>query len=134
MILVDTSVLTNFLKGNETGAVFAFRQILKQDIPFGITFVIYQETLQGAKTERDFSLLKNYLSSQRFFHPVAPVESYAEAARIYFLCRKKGITIRSTIDCLIAQICIEHDLDLLHDDCDFDAMAEVVGLKCVTAS
>ena len=98
MILVDTSVLIDFFKGNETGA-----------------------------------LLKNYLSSQRFFHPIDPVESYAEAARIYFLCRKKGITIRSTIDCLIAQICIEHELDLLHDDRDFDAMAEIVGLKCVTA-
>jgi predicted nucleic acid-binding protein len=58
-----------------------------------------------------------------------PVESFARAARIYFDCKKKGITIRSTIDCLIAQTALEHDLFLLHNDTDFDAMASVIRLK-----
>jgi predicted nucleic acid-binding protein len=44
-------------------------------------------------------------------------------------CRKKGITIRSTIDCLIAQTALENDLILLHEDYDFDLMAKVIPLK-----
>jgi predicted nucleic acid-binding protein len=56
-------------------------------------------------------------------------ESYASAAKIYFKCRKKGITISSTIDCLIAQSAIENNLFLLHNDSDFDRISKVVGLK-----
>ncbi len=47
----------------------------------------------------------------------------------YFSCRKKGITVRSTIHCLIAQIVLEHDLFLLHNDMDFEYMAPVIGLN-----
>ena len=70
-----------------------------------------------------------YLSSQQFYHLKDPVSFFAEAARIYLECRKKGITIRSTIDCLIAQTALEHDLFLLHNDTDFDNMAGVIPLK-----
>ena len=57
------------------------------------------------------------------------IESYASAARIYTNCRKKGTTVRSTIECLIAVTAPEHDLLLLHNDSDFDAIARVVSLK-----
>ncbi len=49
--------------------------------------------------------------------------------KIYFLCRKKGLTIGSAIDCLIAQTAIENNLFLLHNDTDFDRIAKVVDLK-----
>ena len=71
------------------------------------------------------------VSGQQLFHPKDPVESYAQAARIYFACCRKGITVRSTIDCLIAQIALEHDLFLLHNDSDFIAMATVIGLRLI---
>lgn len=128
MILVDTSVLIDLFKGDENEAVVSLRDIIRQQRPFGITSVIYQEVLQGAKTKKEFISLKEYLSTQRFFHPKDPLASYAEAANIFFSCRRKGVTIRSTIDCLIAQIAIEHELLLLHNDKDFTAMASVVGL------
>jgi predicted nucleic acid-binding protein len=51
---------------------------------------------------------------------------FASAARIYSRCRKAGFTIRSTIDCLIAQIAIEQELPLLHSDRDFDQIAAIV--------
>jgi hypothetical protein len=57
------------------------------------------------------------------------VKTYEDAARIYFYCRKKGITIRSTIDCLIAQIALDQNLLLLHNDKDFDAIAPIVKLR-----
>jgi len=56
-------------------------------------------------------------------------ESYASAAKIYFRCRKKGVTINSTIDCLIAQTAIENNSYLLQNDSDFDNIARVADLK-----
>ena len=129
MILVDTSVLIDFFKGIKNPAEVKFKSILEQDIPFGITSLIYQEVLQGAKSEKEYAGLKKYLSSQRFFHPQDPIETFAKAAGIYFRCRKKGITVRSTVDCMIAQIAIESELLLLHNDRDFEAMAAVAALK-----
>jgi hypothetical protein len=59
----------------------------------------------------------------------ASVNITQSAARIYFGCRKKGITINSTVDCLIARTAIENDLALLHNDADFDRMRRVAPLK-----
>ncbi len=129
MILVDTSVLIDLFKGNNNQPVADLRQIIKQQMPFGISSVIYQEILQGVKTEKEYVSLKQYLSTQRFFHPKDPLDSYAAAAEIFYTCRRSGVTIRSTIDCLIAQIAIEHNLLLLHNDKDFTAMGTVVDLQ-----
>jgi predicted nucleic acid-binding protein len=129
VILVDTSVLIDFFKGVHHQKIQAFRTILQRGIPFGINSFIYQEVLQGAKTEKEYTLLKRYLEVQRFYHPKDPISSFEKAARIYFDCRRKGLTIRSTIDCIVAQIAIEHDLFLLHNDSDFDAIAKLVPLK-----
>lgn len=129
MILVDTSVFIDFFRGNQSPTVSYFDIILRRAIPFGITSFTYQEILQGAKSETEFEDLQKYLSTQRFYYPKHPVNSYAEAARIYFLCRQKGMTVRSTIDCLIAQIAMESDLILLHSDGDFELIAKVVPLK-----
>ena len=129
MILVDTSVLIDLFKGASNGPANRMREVLGHNIPFGITSVIYQEVLQGAKSEKEYNLLRDYLSSQRFFHPQDAVKTYEDAARIYFSCRKKGVTIRSTIVCLIAQIALEQDLALLHNDRDFDAMAPIIKLR-----
>jgi len=129
MILVDTSVLIDIFKGVVNGPANQMREVLVHDIPFGITSVIYQEVLQGAKSEQEYARLKEYLSCQRFFHPRDTVKTYEDAARIYFHCRKRGVTIRSTIDCLIAQIALEQNLPVLHNDKDFDAMAPVINLR-----
>lgn len=133
MILVDTSVLIDFFKGVNNDPSLCLQKIIKQQIPFGITSAIYQELLQGAKNKKEYKLLDEYLSCQRFFHPVDPVASYGKAAMIYFLCRKKGVTVRSTIDCLIAQISIEQDLMLLHNDKDFVNISSIINLKLYKA-
>jgi predicted nucleic acid-binding protein len=129
MILVDTSVLIDLFKGDENKAVRCFRDIIQQQIPFGITSVIYQEVLQGANTKKEYALLDKYLRCQHFLHPKDLIKTYAHAAQIYFMCRKKGVTVRSTIDCLIACIAIESDFFLLHHDKDFLHMASVADLK-----
>ena len=129
MILVDTSVLIHFFKGVDSESSRRFRMVLQRGIPFGINSLIFQEVLQGAGSEKEYLTLKKYLETQRFYHLREPIESFAKAAKIYLDCRKKGITIRSTIDCLIAQTALENDLLLLHEDSDFDLMAKVIPLK-----
>ncbi len=129
MILVDTSVLIDFFKGTKTETVEKLEWVLRKGIPFGINSFIFQEVLQGAASEKEYTLLDSYLRTQRFYNLKDAIESYAGAARIYMSCRKRGITVRSTIDCLIAETALEHDLLLLHNDSDFAAIARVVPLK-----
>lgn len=129
MVLVDTSVLIDFLRGRDNKAVARFQQILDNSISFGISPLTYLEVLQGTRTEKDFTTVREYLETHRFFGLRDEKESYAAAARIYFDCRKKGITINSTVDCLIAQTAIENDLALLHNDADFERIRKVAPLK-----
>ncbi len=129
MILVDTSVLIDFFRGTKNKESRKLESILQMKIPFGINSFIFQEILQGADSEKEYHLLKNYLATQKFYNPKNSIESFAKAARIYMDCRKKGITIRSTIDCIIAVTALEHDLFLLHNDNDYALMRKVVPLK-----
>ncbi len=129
MILVDTSVLIDFFCKNENTSAQKFKEVLKREIPFGITAQILQEVLQGAKTQNDYEKLKAYLETQIFYHPQDPIGSYAQAAQLYRQCKQQGVTPRSTIDCLIVQIAIEHNLALLHSDKDFTSMAKIIDLK-----
>lgn len=132
MILVDTSVWIDYLRGSKTRAIQTLDQMMHDEMPFAITGIVYQEILQGADSDKSYSRLTEYFGTQRFLHPIDPVESHALAAEIYMRCRHAGVTIRSTIDCLIAQIAIEHGVGLLHDDRDFLQMASVVSeLKLV---
>jgi predicted nucleic acid-binding protein len=123
---VDTSVWIDYLAGRETGATARFTRILDRGEAVGLTGVVYQEVVQGVSSQREFEQTSEYLGSQTFYHPRDPIDTYREAARIYFRCRRAGMTIRSSVDCLVARISIEHGLMLLHDDRDFERMAEVV--------
>jgi predicted nucleic acid-binding protein len=126
MILVDSSVLIDYFKGNENKSVEKFINVIDRNIPFGINNYIYQELLQGAASEKDFKTLKDYLITQKFYNLLKEQESYENAARLYFRCRKKGLTIKSTVDFLIAQTAIENNLMLLHNDHDYNAMAKII--------
>jgi predicted nucleic acid-binding protein len=87
---------------------------------------VYQELLQGTKTEKEFRELKAYLNDLTFYDLRNGRKSYEEAAMLYAKCKKSGITIRGTIDVIIAQIAIENHLHLLHDDKDYVNMTKVV--------
>jgi len=127
MILVDTSVLIALLKNVKNKATEKFEQVIKNKIPYGINFYIYQEILQGAKNEHEFKLLKEYLGSQKFYNLKNGQKSHEDAAKLYFTCRKAGYTVKSTIDLLIVQTAIENNLSLLHNDSDFINIAEIIG-------
>ncbi|MDH5203160.1 MAG: PIN domain nuclease [Nitrospirota bacterium] len=129
MILVDTSVLIDYFKGAENTQTKKFHQVLESNIPFGISCLVYMEVLQGSQSDKDLRLLKQYLDTQSFYELKNGRESYAEAARMYLELRKKGVTVKSTVDCLIARVALENELFLLHNDADFDRIAKHFPLK-----
>jgi predicted nucleic acid-binding protein len=129
LILVDTSVLIDFIEGRENAAAGRFREVLDRDIPFGISPISCLEVLHGARSEKDFRVLLEYLGSQAMYDLVQGTDSYIEAAKIPFRLRRKGLSVGSSVDCLIAQTAIEHSLFLLHNDSDFDRIARVSSLK-----
>lgn len=126
MILVDTSVLIDFLKGQTNEKIQLFDEILSRNIDFGFSSYTFQEVLQGAQNEKEYEQLRDYLSTQIIYFLPEETATYEKAARLYFDLRRKGITPRSTIDVLIALTAIENNLLLLHNDRDFDLMAKQV--------
>ncbi len=125
MVLIDTSVLIAVLKNARTPETKKFDEIVENGIPYGICTYVYQELLQGVRTENQFNLLKDYLDTQKFYDLTAGRESFANAAKMFYKCQKAGITIRKSIDLLIAQIAIENNLKLLHNDKDFSQLMTV---------
>ena len=123
MILVDTSVLVDFLKGGLGKKTQLFKEIMLNDIPFGFSALTYQEVLQGARDEGEFARLDAYMSTQKLYCIPQTCSVYGRAGRMYFDLRRQGITVRSTIDILIALTAMDNGLQLLHNDSDFDMMA-----------
>jgi predicted nucleic acid-binding protein len=126
MILVDTSIMIDYLKGAQTDAAAKLEDILERRIPFGICPQVYRELLQGAKDAAEYDRLKDYLDTQKFYFAEKGLESYAEAALKYVICRQNGLTVRSANDLMIAQIAIENNVMLFHSDKDFDAIAGII--------
>ena len=113
MYLVDTSVWIDYLRGTDTAHVAFLDSLLTNPLATGITDGIYMEILQGASDAPAFERLRSYFSGQRIYRFDDPFESHTAAARLYVDARKRGFTIRSSMDCLIARCALEHDLILL---------------------
>jgi hypothetical protein len=127
MILVDTSVWIEVLRDKTGKVVQAFRERIGTEICVFSRFT-QLELLQGAKDEREWGRLDDYLSTQYYLE--ATEDSWREAARISFELRRAGITLTSPVDCCIAQIALEAGALLLHQDQDFEKIA---GIRPLTA-
>jgi predicted nucleic acid-binding protein len=126
MYLVDTSVWVSYINGANSPTVEFLDQLLSTPMLVGITDLIYMEILQGAKSEPAFKKLQKYFSTQKFYRFIDPQSSYEKAAFLYLSCRRQGITVRSSIDCLIAQCALENELILLHHDKDYKNLQKVI--------
>jgi len=134
LILVDTSVLIDYLKDLTTQKTKLFANILQNKWAYGISQFTYQEVLQGARDEKEFKLLDRYLSNQKIYYLPEDVSVYRTAAQTYYMLRRSGITLRNTIDVLIALTAVSHGLLLLHDDRDFENMKQFMdGLHMMEA-
>jgi len=128
MILVDTSVWIDFFRGDKSAHRETLHRLIEAEEDIAVTEIIVTEILQGIKSDKDFQTTKEYLLEFPVYRPKG-IETYLEAARIFRDCRKKGKTVRKTIDCIIAVICLENNLTLLHKDSDFDFIVACTDLK-----
>jgi len=128
MVIVDTTVWIDYINGVRNPQTDWLDDHI--DGLLGYTDLILCEILQGARDERAFLKLRREMD--RFvFVPSGGVELAISAARNYRILRSQGFTVRKTIDCLIATICIDEGYPLLHHDVDFEPFEKVLGLRVV---
>lgn len=130
MVLVDSSVWANYFNGTSTWQTEILDQMLQQ-IPVLIGDLILTEVLQGFRSDKDFRKAKKIMSILPCKEMVG-TNIAIQSAENYRKLRKKGITVRKTIDVIIGTFCITKNIPLLHDDKDFDPMAEHLGLKTIS--
>ena len=130
MILVDSSVWINYFNGIPTWQTDLLDNYLS-NIPIIIGDLILAEVLQGFRSNKDYETAKDFLSVLSF-RQIGGYNVAIQSARNYRELRKTGVTVRKTIDIIIATFCIMEGLTLLHDDRDFDPMVTHLSLKVPT--
>ncbi len=127
MILVDTSVWIDWLS-DRPRVGFRFDDL--QD--FATCGPVVQEVIQGLPTGAESDMVQQgFLALHRLSDPI-PINLFVAGAEIYRLGRRKGFTIRSSIDCLIAAIAIENRVPVWHRDRDFSYIAQFTALEIFT--
>jgi predicted nucleic acid-binding protein len=129
MVIVDTSVWIDYFNGHENRETDWLESRLDQD-RLGLTTIILSEILQGLSDEKTAKLVEAELRQFEIFE-ASSVSLAVQAAKNYRVLRRRGKTVRKTIDVFIATFCIEGQHSLLHRDRDFDAFEELLGLSVV---
>ena len=129
MLVVDSTVWIDYFNGLENPQTDYLDQIVDRT-PILVGDLILAEVLQGFRDDSDFEEARRALSKYVQVEMVNP-EFALQSARNYRLLRRKGITVRKTIDSLIATYCIENEHDLLHNDNDFDGYEKHLRLRVV---
>lgn len=131
MIVVDTSVWIDLL--NDVAGPQAERcaRLIESGAPVALTDVILTEVLQGLRSEREARLVERHLGAFPILR-LQGLEDFVLAASLYRRARRIGVTVRKTLDCLIAAPCVRTGAPLLHADRDFDLLATCTPLRIWT--
>jgi len=129
VILVDSSVWIDYFRGRTTAQTDRLDSLLGREL-LAIGDLILTEVLQGFADEREFNEARKMLTSLTVVE-LGGRKIAIQAARNFRVLRKLGITVRKTIDTVIATRCIASGYDLLHDDRDFDPFVKHLGLRVV---
>jgi hypothetical protein len=129
MILVDSSVWIDYFNGLLNKATDSLDQALSEQTVL-IGDLILMEVLQGFRFQRDFQTAKSYLT-QLDCHNLCSPQLALLGAENYRLLRRKGVTVRKTVDMIIGTWCIAHNVPLLHNDRDFDPLTTHLRLPVV---
>ena len=127
MILVDSSVWIDYFNGTTTPQTEKLDGLLSSE-PVAVGDLILTEVLQGFRSERDFNEAKRLLTSLVVVE-LGGQSVAIQAARNFRILRTQGVTIRKTIDTIIATRCIESAYTLLYSDRDFDPFVQHLGLR-----
>lgn len=127
MMLVDSSVWIDFFNGAESAEASFLNDSLGQ-APIAVGDLILAEVLQGFRRDKDLKTAIELFDSVIVYDLVGK-DMAVKSAKNFRTLHAKGITVRKTVDCLIATYCIEHDLPLLQADKDFEPFHGHLGLK-----
>ena len=127
MVLVDTTVWIDFFSANPYQHVKTLENLIVKREDICLCGIILTEVLQGIREDSEFNHTQDLLGNLVFL----PMQYYVflRSAEIYRNLRRKGITIRKPVDCMIAAVAIENDIPLLHNDKDFIPIEKHFGLK-----
>jgi predicted nucleic acid-binding protein len=129
MLVVDSTVWIDYFNGAENPRTDYLHNIVDQQ-PILVGDLILAEVLQGFRDDADFEQARRALGKYIQAEMVNPALAL-QSAHNYRLLRRKGITVRKTIDSLIATYCIENEHELMHTDSDFDGYEAHLGLKVI---
>ena len=127
MVLVDSTVWIDFFSSRSSPHVKALEMLIEERNDICICGVVLTEVLQGIQNDLEYRKTKD-LFNDLIFLPMSN-QAFIHSAKIYRSLRKKGITIRNTLDCMIASVAIENKIPLLHHDKDFIPIEKHCGLK-----
>ncbi len=131
MIVVDTSVWVDYFRDTPSPQVELLEELIKSDAGVGLTDVVLTEILQGVHDDRQAGRVERRMRAFDIFR-LQDLEDFTRAAALYRRARGRGVTIRRTLDCLIASVCVREDVPLLHADSDFDRLAACTPLRVVS--
>jgi len=129
MVLVDTTVWVDLFSGLTTPQVIVLESLILKREDICLCGVILAEVLQGIRDDKEHGETQAIFSNLLYL-PMTR-ETFLLAAHIFRLLRARGITIRNSIDCMIAAVCIENKVALLHHDRDFDVISKKFDLEIV---
>ena len=127
MIVVDTTVWIDFLEARGTTFHRHLAELLESDEPIALVDIVYCEILQGIRDEDVYHRARIGLRAYPILRPRG-LETFEAAANLYRAGRRRGLTVRGAVDCLIAATCLEAGAEIYHNDRDFDALAQVSEL------
>jgi hypothetical protein len=127
VIVVDSTVWIDFLEGRGTGFDRHLTELVEDDAPIALVDIVYTEVLQGIRDEVMYQRMRVSLRAHPILRPRG-LETFETAANLYRTARRRGLTIRRSVDCLIAATCLEAGAEIFHNDRDFDALARVSNL------
>jgi predicted nucleic acid-binding protein len=129
VILVDTSVWVDFLRGIDTPARSAVRELISRRFDeLVICEPIVMELMAGATDAAALDRIQQLADGLPTLH-VDPLLDFRAAAALHRLARSGGETVRSIVDCLIAAVALRHDVRLVHKDRDFEVLGRITGLR-----
>jgi hypothetical protein len=128
VIVVDTSVWIDVLNEKDSPQALRCVELIERGEPIALTDIVFTEILQGFRSEREARLVEGHMKAFPMLR-LDGLEDFALAAQLYRRARRAGVTIRKTLDCLIAAPCVRTGAPILHSDADFDRLAECTSLR-----
>ncbi len=127
MIVVDTTIWIDFLEARGTAFDRHLTELVEADAPITLVDIVYCEVLQGIRNDGVYQRIRASLLAHPILRPRG-LQTFETAANLYRSARRRGFTIRRSVDCLIAATCLENEAAIYHNDRDFDTLARVSTL------